>query len=228
MADMYFDTGSQPHYYSNSQHIDFRFGNAPPIDQELMMQQHIQTSQLLSPTQHQRHDSLFGTSPSTTPKAGVSPQQHRAEPQFGVANAQPTPHVLPHFPVNMQRCGSHYSIFSTGQRQHIRQHRASMENATRPSAVGMSRSSTQNSRGSIGHHYQAESHSRESVPTFTQTYSTSETANIADAFESRGAPYDPATTSTAYKFDFIHTSDGKSAGEGNVGQMFGPEVIFPG
>jgi hypothetical protein len=44
MADMYFDTGSQPHYYSNSQHIDFRFGNAPPIDQEFMMQQHIQTT----------------------------------------------------------------------------------------------------------------------------------------------------------------------------------------
>jgi hypothetical protein len=228
MADMYFDTGSQPHYYSNSQHIDFRFGNAPPIDQEFMMQQHIQTTQLLSPTQHPRQDSLFATSTSTTPKSGVSPQQHRAEPQFGVANAQPTPHVLPRYPVNMQRCGSHYSISSTGQQQHIRQHRASIDNATRPSAVGMSRSSTQNSRGSIGYQYQAENHSRETVPALTQTYNTSETADIGDAFESHGGPHDPATTSRAFKFDFIDTSDGKTAEAGNVGQMFGPEVIFSG
>jgi len=218
---MYFRANTQPHHFASGQSLNFNFDNSHSIDQEFMVQQQIQSAQLLSPTQHQRHDSLFGTSPSSTPKPGVSPQQHQAEPQPYVSTAQPTSQVVPHFPVNMSRSGSHYSTTSGQQAQpHLRQHRASYDSTARPGASDMSRSSTQLSGESVGYQYQAGPQPRTSQSMSDPNSIASVMARMPGVFPTNDSAYN---SRSAYDFTLADALE-VNTDIGNIGRLFGQET----
>jgi hypothetical protein len=216
MANTHLHAHLQPHLYANGNNFRFNIDQAYALDQELSIQEQIQAAQLLSPTEHHRQDSLFGVSPSMTPKAGVSPQQHQAVPQPYVSAAQPTSHSFAHFPANMQRS---YSTTS-GQYQHqVRPHRHSYDNAFKPKSVDMSRSSTQQSGRAIGNHYQADPQPCESRATSAHSYSSSVTAQVSNTFE----PYDWSFKGT-YDLPSAGDLEEISVGLNAVGHMFGQET----
>jgi hypothetical protein len=139
-------SGEVLQHFSNGQSLNLTFGNMLPHENELLMQQHISQTQLLSPSTHQqRHDSMFGISPATTPKSAVSPHQHQAELQPYFTTAQMTPHGYPPRPVNMSRSKSQVSNKPTGNRQQHsnHRHRASCSNVAQSGTTSMSRSPTQ-------------------------------------------------------------------------------------
>ncbi|KAH7081979.1 hypothetical protein BKA63DRAFT_223791 [Paraphoma chrysanthemicola] len=196
-------SGNPPHYSPNNQSFDrlYRHTNIPAIEDEFHMQRQIE-SQLLSPNQHQRHDSLLSHSPSSDSKSG-RPSPRQAEPQ---PCAQPTPAAQHGYtqnrrPVNMmQRSASQYSTTSS-QHQPSHQHRASFSHGARPVAPNMSRTSTQHSVGSIGHNQQR---SAASQPQSSQTpqifppigFTTSDLSHIGSAMSDPTLQYDPASTIT--------------------------------
>lgn len=223
---MYFGDTTQPHHYLNGQSHNFNFDNTNAI--ELLVQQEIQQSQLLSPTQqpHQRHDSMFSSSPST-PKPGVSSQRHQAEPQPYVSTAQPTPRVVAHVPVSMSRSASLYSASSGQQPQHIRQHRVSLDSTSRPSATDMSRSSTQFSSGSAGYRYQAEPQSCGSTSMPNQNYVSTVTAHMPGSFSSNHSSYNTAGTNrehSTYEFDMADAFNANTVDIGSMDSLFGQET----
>ncbi|KAF1940739.1 hypothetical protein EJ02DRAFT_467146 [Clathrospora elynae] len=127
MADFpYFDAGGNGRHFQNGQSLNLNFASANTL--ELSVQHQIKQQQLLSPTTHHRHDSMFQCSPSNTPRPSIS--QHQAETQ-PFANTHGTMHVANSYsqrPVNtcMSRSTSQYSSTSSGHPQYNgHQHRAS-------------------------------------------------------------------------------------------------------
>lgn len=114
---------------------------------ELFVQQEINRQQLLSPTLHQRHDSLFQCSPSSTPRASISQLQAEGHPYVLAPTAPHNMSGYPLRPLNMSRSASQYSSTSSGHhRRYGSQHRASrgsFGNASPPMAPNMSPSTSQ-------------------------------------------------------------------------------------
>lgn len=220
MANTHLDTQAQPHLYTSGPTFGFSIGQEYALRQEMMLQRNIQSSQLLSPIQQQRHDSLFDTSPSTSPRASVSPQQHQAVPQPSVSAAQPPSYSSAQHPVNMQRSGSHYSAASGQHRQRVRQQRYSVDHTSQPGAAPMSRTSTQQSRQSIGSQYQAGSQPRDSTATSAQAFGSLVTTHIPATFGSHSWPYTPSLEDT-----LDNILEGKAVGLKGVGQTFHQDTI---
>tara|TARA_R110002003_G_scaffold1322_2_gene22887 strand:+ start:11415 stop:12176 length:762 start_codon:yes stop_codon:yes gene_type:complete len=183
MADFdYFDgegSGNPPHHFSTGQSHGFHCNqaNTAAIEHELLVQHQIQQSQLLSPSQRHRHDSLLSYSPSSDSKSGgPSPQQAEVQPY--TVPAQTTPHGYTQRPVNMIRSASQYSTNSS-QYQQSNQHRASLGQGSRPAAVNMSRTSTQHSARSAGYHDQQ--HSTAPQPCSSQAQQNSPPIGFANS-----------------------------------------------
>jgi len=219
MAHTYRDAHQQPRLYSNGPNFGLNVEQAYAINQEMILQQQILAASLLSPTHHPRQDSLFNTSPSASPKSGVSPHQHQAVPQPYVPATQPTSNTFGYFPVTMQRSASHYSIASGQQQQQARQHRQSYDNASMSQSAGMSRSSTQHSIRSIGNQYQADSQPRGVAATSAHSYSSSVAAYTPTTSESHSWPFNGV-----YDASLVDDAEGSAAGLNGVGYIFGQEA----
>jgi hypothetical protein len=141
-------SGDQPYHFEPSQSLNFNVDNIHSVEHELMMQRQFE-SQLFSPTESRRHDSLFSHSPSNgSTSGGPSPHQAGAQPCV-LASQMTTPQGHPQRPVKMSRTESQLSTAS-GQQQRRSQHRTSFGNESK-SGVDMSRSSTQHSVKSSGY-----------------------------------------------------------------------------
>jgi hypothetical protein len=206
--------GGQPYSITTGQSLNLN--NAPAIEHELIIQSDIYDQQLLSPTQqnqHKRQDSFFSTSPSSgTMSSGPSPHQAEAQPCLPVTYT--TQQTQMSRPADMIRSTSHQSHQSIGsyQQGHYGRHRASFEQGSKIGTVGMSRSSTQQSRTSIGtQHLQT---APQSYAAHAQTYlighSTYTTNYTIPATSATYSEYDSASN-TADMADSMY-----SVGSGNA------------
>ncbi|CAO2654362.1 Nn.00g110950.m01.CDS01 [Neocucurbitaria sp. VM-36] len=212
-------------HFSNDQGFGHNLSNANSM--ELFVQQQINQQQLLSPTIHQRHDSLFQCSPSSTPRASISQQQAEGQP---CALAPMTPHTrngYPLRPVSMSRSESQYSSTSSGHYQRYgSQHRAargSFGNASPPIAPNMSPSTSQ---------YSVASTVRQSAP---QTACTQPHRDTVNFFPPRPLglpptstpPNHPSDQTTRYsavpmfEFDVNEIMGGTLAGEEDGSKIHG-------